>query len=82
MGAEFPTRIFADRVSSVAVANGAVRISLVAYSASNELEPVAQLVIPIKGFAQVLEDLNRAADAFVEHRQQAKPSAKPQDVQG
>ncbi|MEM8916665.1 MAG: hypothetical protein AAGC83_12560 [Pseudomonadota bacterium] len=65
-------KIFADRLAHVSMANGVLRLRLVALSAENEFDPSGELVLPVKQLPKLIKDLNETAENILEkHRKES-----------
>ena len=74
-------KIFADRLANVSMANGVLRLRLVALNGENEFDPAGELIIPVKQLPKLIKDLNQTAENILEkHRkdtaQKTRSSAK------
>ena len=65
-------KIFADRIANVTMANGVLRIRMVALSGDNSFDPAGELAIPVKQLPAFINDLNQTADNILEkHRRES-----------
>lgn len=72
-------KIFADRIGNVTMANGVLRIRMVALNGDNGFDPAGELVIPVKQLPNFIKDLSQTADNILEkHRRDSaeKKAAK------
>lgn len=76
-------KIFADRIGNVTMANGVLRIRMVALNGDNSFDPAGEIAIPVKQLPAFIKDLNQTADNILDkHRkassEKSQVSAKPQ----
>lgn len=70
-------RIFADRIANVSMANGVLRIRMVALNGDNDFDPAGELAIPVKQLPKLIKDLNQTAENILEkHRKESALKAR------
>lgn len=70
-------RIFADRIANVSMANGVLRIRMVALNGDNDFDAAGELAIPVKQLPKLIKDLNQTAENILEkHRKESALKAR------
>jgi len=70
-------KIFADRIANVSMANGVLRIRMVALNGDNDFDPAGELAIPVKQLPKLIKDLNQTAENILEkHRKESALKAR------
>lgn len=71
-------KIFADRIGNVTMANGVLRIRMVALNGDNSFDPAGELAIPVKQLPALIKDLNQTADNILDkHRRESSEKKAP-----